>query len=51
MVGVSPDGHNDFYVWPRDFFRADKAQIGLKLDGSRGSVDVIVIDRVDRTNS
>lgn len=33
-----------------DLFAALDA-IGLKLEGSRGSVDVIVIDRVDRPNS
>jgi uncharacterized protein (TIGR03435 family) len=31
-----------------DLFAALEAQIGLKLESSRGSVDVIVIDRVDR---
>jgi len=34
-----------------DLFAALEAQIGLKLESSRGSVDVIVIDRVDRPNS
>jgi len=31
-----------------DLFAALEAQIGLKLDSSRGQVEVIVIDRVDR---
>jgi uncharacterized protein (TIGR03435 family) len=34
-----------------DLSAALEAQIGLKLESSRGTVDLIVIDRVDRPNS